>query len=335
MKLFYLSLLILCSAVYAAAEPVRGQTEEAPENVAKDKPRSQTYVSPTTLWDARSEVRKCCEYWIASFSRIPDAKFDQDYYMDSAFTIYKILKTDKKELNDLRIEREEEMTWLKISGAIILDRWICHNPEDERFKQTLKKRYDEFVDGLSDETLSDMIIWAIKNKDHLKSNWLVEYRSRYLYPEDACDNFMAHIIYETLNIQKTRGSENPKAIELALMATFETYDGTDTWMAFVGENMDFRAIDILLRWGERDWSVNLIKRQFEPSDTRQLFNNLWIIKTLMKYGLNDIAEELTLIGDARTPSILLDTAVKSYSSLSYRRQEELRLLVNQIQRFVF
>ncbi|MDE5882588.1 MAG: hypothetical protein K2H60_12735 [Muribaculaceae bacterium] len=325
--------MILCiaSQVYAKSMPMQPNAES--ETSEKQKARSQTFKMPP-IWHVKTSLKDSSRLWIESYSTIKDSNIDQDNVFDCAYMIYNIVRAGEKAYKNLKIENENELRWLTLLGYMLSDKWECDNKEDAMFRQRLINSYCHLIDELSNDKLNETIQWSIENKNHLKCNWLDDWNVEDNHIRAAYYNLMSSVIDKALDIQSTRGTKNPKAAEWAMMATFSDYDGKESTISFMKNHLDYRAIDIMLKWGDYEETTHIIKSHFDPSDNKKIINNLWIIETLMKYGYDDLAEELTLIGNDQTQSIILDMAIKEYSSASYVTQLELRSLIRHIQKFV-
>lgn len=311
-------------------------TASGTEQADSIKPRYKSYKAPP-LWRAKSKLQSCNHKWLGMFSRIQDSKIDNGYCMDSSFILYKIIRQERADMEMLGIKDVNEIIWLYMFGKMILGKWDCDNIYDCDFKQKIDGLYDLFIGGIKSEWLLEMIEWAIENKTHLMENWVVDYRDKgvELMYGNAYNSFFANVIFYSLDLLEQRGIDRNTIIPLAMEAVFPKFDKEMPVMDFASKDMDFRAIDILLRWSDDEPVVNMIKKQFDPSDIGHLFNNLWLVEVLMRYGHTADAKELVLKGNTNTVSILLDTAVKSYKTLTFMQQAEMRPLLHHLQRLVF
>lgn len=334
MKMLQLMLIVICLSTYAAAAVIPDNVART-ENTRQRKPLSESYKLPE-LYRVQYELSHWAIDWLGLYSRTPECDVDQQSIFNYAYTIYKVSLSHSKVGEELNIKGMEEVVWLNAVSTIVFNLWECDNPVDENFKKTTLESLDFIRDGANNELLTQAILWAIDNKPHLRLNWLTDQRGDILLEEKAAyDNFLNQVIYYLLDREKAKGADSNKIIELAMKATFPKFGGTETPIDYATRTMDSQAIDILLRWGDREAVVDLVNRNFSPADKKGMVNNLRLLMVLKKYGLDDVAKRLTLCGDDRTPSIMLDMATKSYPSYDYVPQEELRYLINQLQSYVF
>lgn len=271
--------------------------------------------------------------WLVDYSTIRDVESESTAYMNSALILYNIIISTPETKDFLKINKDEEFVWLCFFCKMTLDGWVCDNNEDIDIKNKICSHLNSIISKYESERLIEITRWTVENKSILKSWYYGNrvYGDPYLMDGDAYNTFFANTIYKLLDYI----GNSSEAIQIAMKARFPKYDDSESVISFIERTLDFRAIEINLKYGKAEDTIKIIEEQFNPNDKEHLFNNLWIIDTLIKYGYTDTAKKLVLIGNNTAPSILLDIALDTYDTLSYTKMIEMRPLLNIIQKFVF
>lgn len=325
MKLLRILLLAILGTATVTARPISLPAD------AETSPVRQ--VSVSDLEYLKRYLPRSSEDWIVAFSRSPWREVIQSELLEAALSIYLI--TENKAPDILKIDRNEELTWLIMYGIVIVENRKYDDPSDEAARQELAHTFGNFIESRTDSRLLDMINFAIENNDSLRCSWLERKIVAPRYEMNAYNSFMCRIVYRTLDVLTSRGMDPADAVSLALKATFKGYDPTQPPMEYLAANPDYRAVDIMLRWGDKPAVIKLIKRIFNPGDAKNVLNNLRIVETLMNYAQESAAAELVLIGNDTTPSILLSQAITEYAKADYDEQKELCTLINKLQKYIF
>ena len=289
---------------------------------------------------ARSTLGALVNECYGSFSTI-ETQVENSNYEAALIVLYSILEASDTAKEDMRISEEQEI-WLSLLGNLLLDRWQTAYPKDidsNPNMRELRVAINKNPKCHSPQKLLNVVKWAIANK----SDALVWVKSHHndgvmliSTTSETINNLFAHVVYTALK-RITRDSIPEETIlSLSMAARIPSYKADANPFDYARETLDYRAIDILLRSSKKVKEVEeILLKVFDPTSSKNVINNLRIIDSLMRYGLTDIAKELTLRGNSSTPSLLLDIALRQYDAMSYEEQEEIRPLIHRIQKFIF
>lgn len=317
------------------AMPLRAEIN-GPETDTQEMPMHKTYETPSS-WQMKSFIESCNDDWMPEFSRYEEKTADPKSYMNLAIFIRQVLISSQEVKDDRGIDTENREIWLCMLGWMLAEKWICDNPSDIAYRDRLIDFYKTRVSEYGSGKILAMALQAPADKSHLIVCWLQN--SRGLFDSYRENEVYAHTIYRTLDYLWSTGySDVDETLDIALRVRLEDYTGQSSPLDYAISTLDYRAADIVLRWGGDDKKAALTKalaEKINPLDEKNLVNNMRLVEALVINGQEQAARLIILKGDATTPSLLLETALKVYDSLDYEFQTDMRRLIHTLQRFVF
>lgn len=282
-------------------------------------------------WRVKSLSHTFVKGWKDSFAPFPSKITNTDSYWRSIYLAYSILKTDPAILSDMKINKHQ-LVWLCMFSSMLLDKWNSDGYTKSELETDLERSINEIASTFTKQEVLEAVKWSVDSR--LTCINMICDVQPVMADRETYDILFASVINHMIGVLGQDTISSYEAQLLAMRARLRGYDGAVSPMEYARKTMDYRAIDVMLRWGDMKQVIAFVNEKFNPSDTNKLINNLWIAEIFIRYNLTQEASKLILKGDETTQSILLKTAFDNFDKYNYAVKDDLRPLMHNLQSFL-